>query len=343
MIARLVRLLVWLTGLIVVGFVALVVLTPPRAPRVPAPATGGASPSAQAPAVSPPARQATQAPASALLSGGPVDCAAPGFDEAARANATTLASLAWSPFHRAEVGWEIYAPHIASEIGSACAPGSPAFARELASWQRDHGLAATGRLDASTFGAMNTRWELARPFVRLSQAGVCPDPPPPAALATVRPDEGYAGKPVQLRPEALNAYRRLVSAARAASPVLATERGLLTIFSGFRDPIDDAARCAREGNCANVSRALCSAHRTGLAVDLYLGSAPGLPPDAADDANRLYQARTPAYAWLIAHAGEYGFVNYPFEPWHWEWTGPVASEGSASIRYPPAAGVHPRR
>jgi LAS superfamily LD-carboxypeptidase LdcB len=30
---------------------------------------------------------------------------------------------------------------------------------------------------------------------------------------------------------------------------------------------------------------------------------------------------TPTYQWLVAHAHRYGFVNYPFEPWHWEWTG----------------------
>jgi LAS superfamily LD-carboxypeptidase LdcB len=30
---------------------------------------------------------------------------------------------------------------------------------------------------------------------------------------------------------------------------------------------------------------------------------------------------TPAYRWLVANAGRFGFVNYVFEPWHWEWTG----------------------
>jgi LAS superfamily LD-carboxypeptidase LdcB len=31
--------------------------------------------------------------------------------------------------------------------------------------------------------------------------------------------------------------------------------------------------------------------------------------------------RTATYRWLLANAGRFGFVNYPFEPWHWEWTG----------------------
>ena len=32
-------------------------------------------------------------------------------------------------------------------------------------------------------------------------------------------------------------------------------------------------------------------------------------------------SRTPAYRWLVANADRFGFVPYPFEPWHWEWTG----------------------
>jgi hypothetical protein len=85
----------------------------------------------------------------------------------------------------------------------------------------------------------------------------------------------------------------MVVTARRASPLVAMDHRLLTIFSGYRSPEDDAARCDWEGNCANVTRALCSAHRTGLALDLYLGAAPVMPPDTADDANRLYQSRTP--------------------------------------------------
>jgi LAS superfamily LD-carboxypeptidase LdcB len=28
-----------------------------------------------------------------------------------------------------------------------------------------------------------------------------------------------------------------------------------------------------------------------------------------------------AFRWLVANAYRHGFVNYAFEPWHWEWTG----------------------
>jgi LAS superfamily LD-carboxypeptidase LdcB len=56
-------------------------------------------------------------------------------------------------------------------------------------------------------------------------------------------------------------------------------------------------------------------------VDIDLGAAPGSRIDSSDDANRLYLSRTPVYRWLVRNADRFGFVNYPFEPWHWEWTG----------------------
>ncbi|PHY13482.1 hypothetical protein CSW58_05365 [Caulobacter sp. B11] len=55
-------------------------------------------------------------------------------------------------------------------------------------------------------------------------------------------------------------------------------------------------------------------HRTGLAVDLFLPSAPGHGPIDSADENRLYQSRSPAFAWMVVNARRFGFVNYPFEP-----------------------------
>jgi LAS superfamily LD-carboxypeptidase LdcB len=157
--------------------------------------------------------------------------------------------------------------------------------------------------------------------VRLSAQGVCPNPPPATALAQATPAEGYAGKAIQLRPRALAAYRQMAAAARRADPAIVADPRNLTIFSGFRSPAADAARCAAEKNCGGVVRAACSAHRTGLAMDLYVGQAPGLGPDSSADPNRRFMSQTPAYRWLVANADRFGFVPYPFEPWHWEWTG----------------------
>src|SRR5688500_17676686 len=63
-----------------------------------------------------------------------------------------------------------------------------------------------------------------------------------------------------------------------------------------------------------------SEHHGGHALDI---GTVGEPP-----AEESFEA-TPAFAWLIHHAAEFGFVlSYPrnnphgivYEPWHWRWT-----------------------
>jgi len=51
-----------------------------------------------------------------------------------------------------------------------------------------------------------------------------------------------------------------------------------------------------------------SLHEIGLAIDISSGG-------------RTINAKTPAFAWLVANAGRYGFVNLPSEAWHWSITG----------------------
>lgn len=245
-------------------------------------------------------------------------CADARYVAASAANARSVSSLAFSPFGRAERGWEIYTPLIQHEIGAACPASSSGFAAALSRWQSRHGLKATGVMDANVFMAMKNAVQLRRPFV-LQSRRACPPAPAAATLATGSREEGYGGKPLTLRPEALAAYRRMVAAARGESPAIRADRRLLTAFSSFRSPDYDAARCRRDGNCDGVRRATCSPHRTGLAVDLYLGQAPGYGPDSTADPNRLYLSRSAAYRWLVANAERFGFRNYPFEPWHWEW------------------------
>jgi len=253
-------------------------------------------------------------------------CQAPEkFADAARTNGRSLRTLDFEPFGREEIGWEVYAPVIAAEIGTDCAPDTPGFAAALADWQQQkpRGLDPTGVLGDTSFQQMRVEWMLRRPFVQATAAGACPAAPPPTALAPARPEEGFSRKQVELRPGALAAYRRMVQAARREIPGLPKDR--LAIFSGFRSPEADASRCQAEQNCGGPERANCSAHRTGLAMDLYLGAAPGFAPESSEDENRLYQSRAPAYRWLVRNAGRFGFLGYPFEPWHWEWTGEPVS------------------
>jgi hypothetical protein len=240
------------------------------------------------------------------------------YQDAAAQNAASLTRLAWAPFGRPEVGWEIYAPQVAASVGTTCAPQTPGFARAVVRWRRHRRLGKSGALDAEALLAMKAGWQAARPFASRPEHS-CPDAPELIQLDAAAPEESDGGKIILLRPQALAAYRRMIAAAHAAVPEAAADPERLMLFSGFRDPAYDAARCAAEGNCGGMVRAACSAHRTGLAFDLYLGAAPGFEPDSSADPNRLWQTRTATYRWLVANAHRYGFVNYAFEPWHWEW------------------------
>lgn len=334
------RRLLWGLGLLAIaaGGVWLWAVWPTPSPRPEPPSDqAGYLPPQHVPSIDPPSRPPP-------LVGAPETCDGTDAPETAAAvNAASLSTLAWSPFGKPETGWEIYAPRIAAEIGTTCGPGSNGFASALARWQGGHGLPSTGVVDPAVFAAMLTRWHLARPFVRVNREGTCPGAPPEANLDLARPEESYGGKAIRLRPGALQAYRNMVAEARAAGVMAKPDA--LRIFSGFRAPDADAQRCARDRNCQGRVRTICSAHRTGLALDVVIDAAPGFGPDASADQNRLVMTRSPLYRWMVVNAPRFGFVNYVYEPWHWEWTGepllpgvPIASlpqAGSEPITEPP--------
>ncbi len=241
-------------------------------------------------------------------------------NSAALRNDDGLRQLVFAPFHRPETGWQVYEPLVAHEIGTRCGGGTAEFADALASWQAAHGLPGGGVFDAPTFAAMKAAWQTRRTFVAANRQG-CPAPPLEAYLAVVPVGQSYGGKTLRLRPRALAAYTSMLASARAALPELRADPQLMTLFSAYRSPDYDAARCARDGNCQGVTRAICSPHRTGLAMDIFLGAQSGYTPDSSEDANRLYITRGVAYRWVVRNAGKFGFVPYAFEPWHWEWIG----------------------
>lgn len=258
------------------------------------------------------------------------------FAAVAHQNAMTLQTAVLAPFGRIEQGWKIYEPQVAATIGTSCAGDTKRFAASLAHWQSRHRLAPTGGLDVATIGAMKHKWQSARPFIQRFQYGSCPEAAHDQNLVDVRPVEGWHGKPGKLDARALADLRRMVAAARAADPRIAADRQMLTIVSAFRSPGYDAARRGG-GRCNGIAKARCSAHRTGTAVDLYVGAAPGHSPVDSDDANRLYLSQTPAYRWLVTNAGRFGFVNYVFEPWHWEWVGEPTQQTEMRAPGRPAA------
>lgn len=247
-----------------------------------------------------------------------VDCRSAPWQEAARQNQASLYTLAWAPFGKPETGWATYAPLIGHEIGAQCPADTPGFAARYAEWQRRQQLPVDGVVKPADFDQLRNTLALRRPFVRLTAKGLCPAAPPAATLVSASPSEAYGGKTVLLRPGALAAYRKMVAAARAAG--VGAHGPALQLLSGYRGPTEEAARC-RDGGCNTLTRASCSAHRTGLALDLYLEPLPGADPASTDDANRRHMAASVEYRWLVANAHRFGFLPYAFEPWHWEWTG----------------------
>jgi D-alanyl-D-alanine carboxypeptidase len=246
--------------------------------------------------------------------------------QAANINAASIDSLPVAPFGHTEIGWRTYAPLTAQEVGVRCAPDTAGFAEALGRWKSAHGLAYDGAMDDRTLGLLKGAWQEKRPFL-MGRVRKEPCPPAPAldSLEQIRTNESHYGKPIMVRPEVLAAYRSMAAAVRRDLPEINADPMLMTIFSGYRSPEYDAAMCAQNGGCNGVARAgSCSAHRTGAALDLVIGNAPGARVDTASDANRRYLSQTRLYQWLVWNAAHYGFVNYPYEPWHWEYVGPAA-------------------
>ena len=266
-----------------------------------------------------PATSPTAIPARVIAA---ADCTPAGpWADAASANAASQTDLAWSLSGRDVLGWEIYAPLVGQEIASACPASSPGFAQSLARWQAAHALPATGRMDVASFQTMWFAMLRRRPFVQAMHSG-CPAPAAPAELEQARPEETFGARTtIMAGRDALQAYRTMLAAARAEAPAIREDPLALKIVSGFRAPGLAGSDCPAGQTCFNLTRASCSAHRTGRAFDLYLGAAPGRDPTSTADDNRLYQSRTLAYRWLVRHAAQFGFLPYPYEPWHWEWAG----------------------
>ena len=245
------------------------------------------------------------------------------------ANAISLYSLEWTPFGATEWGWGTYLPLLQKEIGTDCEPGTSDFASSLAAFQTRYGLAAIGVFDQATFVVLKGVLQERRPFVMARVGDECPDPPPLRELGYLEAPEEHADRLTRLlRRDVLASYRRMVAAARAEVPEVRNDPDLLQIFSGFRDPEADAARCATERNCDGLRRAVCSPHRTGTAVDLYVGQLLGMGVDSTNPASRQHMTQGATYRWLVRNAGRFGFVPYLYEPWHWEWVGASASYGT---------------
>jgi N-acetyl-anhydromuramyl-L-alanine amidase AmpD len=138
-----------------------------------------------------------------------------------------------------------------------------------------------------------------------------------AELVTVK---GFGGKPIKLHRLAADAWTALVNAARSDS----FGAPLLLPTSGFRSDKrqevlwQEALRKhgSREKAREWVAPPGRSAHKTGRAIDLYLG-------DKNSSENAANLRKLSVYRWLVANAARFGFYPYEREPWHWEYNPPA--------------------
>ena len=131
---------------------------------------------------------------------------------------------------------------------------------------------------------------------------------------------------LKLERETYAAYKRMIAAASkdlgreirfTRNGELAAGEKYLRIVSAYRSPEYQAELRRKQPGASRAALAVHSPHNTGQALDLYVGG----EPVSTKDVNRLMQIKTPAYRWLVKKARKYGFVNYFYEPWHWEYVG----------------------
>ena len=241
------------------------------------------------------------------------------FASAALDNARVRTSMQWS-FGRPQTGWEIYTSLIAKTIGAEQNFDTPEFAMAVSKWQSNNAIQPTGVVDDATFRAFMKEWQSQRlkgwSYPELS---LLYDAPITDFYDATRDPEL-----LKLDAATYIAYKKMVMAAAkdlkgvlkvSSNGDLAPEEKMLRIVSGFRSREYQAELRRREPGAGRAALAVNSPHASGHAIDLYVGG----KPVSTKDENRLVQVQTPAYKWLVKNANKFGFYNYFYEPWHWEY------------------------
>lgn len=89
--------------------------------------------------------------------------------------------------------------------------------------------------------------------------------------------------------------------------------------AGYRDPADQQR--LREANCPDPQRSPASACRPPTARPGRSMHEQGLAVDFTYQGRVIASRSSPAFRWLAANAGRFGFYNLPSEPWHWSVNG----------------------
>jgi hypothetical protein len=250
------------------------------------------------------------------------DCKASTFKSAAEANAQSVTTYHGPVFAVVENGWQTYVLQIQSLIDTACSVETEGFAARVAAFQAGHSLPASGKVDGPTLAAFRAQWQMKRTLYKAASRQPCPFTGRDD-LVRIDPADDLAANDPRLASEAYAAWKRMRAAA-IADGVITANSDLLKFVAAYRSPQRAAELVRRNPN--RTAQGLCSVHISGFAADLNVGHAPGYDAISSAAPNRLYQSQQPIYQWLVANASRFGFVNYVFEPWHWEY---VLSPGPA--------------
>lgn len=240
---------------------------------------------------------------------------------AAAENSRLQYTVAWAFGGKSQRGWFLYAPLIQQTVGAKqYDAASPDFARALLDWQTRFGLAPNATLDDKTLYKLVEFWQARR----LKNS----DYPSPDKLLTAPIADFYdptrAPDLLKVERETYAAYKRMVAAAAKDKSLnlkltrtgeLAPEEKFLKIVSAFRSREYQEKLRRESPNSGRAGLATNSPHFTGRALDIYVGG----EPVTTKDFNRAAQIQTPAYKWLVKNAERFGFCNYFYEPWHWEY------------------------
>jgi D-alanyl-D-alanine carboxypeptidase len=242
------------------------------------------------------------------------------FAGAAARNAQLRRSLSWTFGGKSQTGWEIYVPLITHAIDVDAKADSPEFAAALSKWQAKNELQPTGVLETDTLQALIRFWQ----GQRLGRSTAPADGSLLSAPIIEFFDQSRDPGLLQLERETYAAYKRMIAAAAkdlgtsvrfSKTGELAGGEKFLRIVSAYRSPAYQEELRRKQPNAGRGALAKFSAHSTGQALDIYVGG----EPVSTKDHNRLLQVQTPAYKWLVKNANRFGFYNYFYEPWHWEY------------------------
>ncbi|HUR97682.1 MAG TPA: D-alanyl-D-alanine carboxypeptidase family protein [Pyrinomonadaceae bacterium] len=242
------------------------------------------------------------------------------FKRAAAENARLRNSLSWTFSGKTQTGWNIYVPLISQAMGVDAGPDTPEFALALSNWQANAGLPETGVLDEATLETFKKYWQSRR----LGRFGLSSEDNLLSAPIAEFFDPTRSTDMLQLERDTYAAYKKMVAAATkdlqhelklTKDGELAPEEKFLRIVSAYRSQDYQDALRKKEPNAGRGALAKNSPHSTGHAIDIYVGG----EPVKTLDSNRLIQVQTPAYKWLMKNAHRFGFYNYFYEPWHWEY------------------------